>query len=171
MKDEKVNELYKLAAFTLKKYNVPFDEDLIQELVVYTYTKLPYYDESRGSWSTFVINCMYSKLAILYRSKNAKKRNCGQPVDSLDDTYYDSLPYYDVIPSDIDVVKEVHKKEILNEILPLVDDPLKMYLDGFTQKEIADKYGVSQAQISRDIKKNIQKIKTYCKRKGIDYDI
>lgn len=171
MTNEKAVELYKLAGFTLKKYNVTYDEDLIQELVMYAFERDPQYDESRGGWSTYIINCMYTKLVMLHRATHTIKRNKGQPDQSLDDYVYDDLPYYDVIPSDVDIAKDIDKKEILAVITPLVEEPLRLHLNGWSQKQIGDKLGYSQAHICRLIRLNIEKIKSYCKEKGIEYDM
>lgn len=171
MTNDKAVELYKLAGFTLKKYNVPYDEDLIQELVLYALEKEPLYNEERGAWSTFIINCMYTKLWMIHRANHTSKRNKGQPDQSLDETFCDNLPYYDVIPSDVDIAKELDKKEALAAITPLVEEPLKLHIEGYTQKQIAEKLGFSQVTISRKIKVNIQKIKKYCKENNIEYEV
>lgn len=171
MTDEKAIELYKLAGFTLKKFNVPYDEDLVQELVLYAFEKDPLYDECRGSWSNYIINCMYTKLLMLHRASCTIKRNKGQPDQSLDDTFYDDLPYYDVIPSDVDIAKEIDKKEVLAAIEPLIEEPLRLQLEGYSQVQIAKKLNYSQSHISRLIRLNIEKIKSYCKKNGIEYNV
>lgn len=171
MTNEKAVELYKLAGFTLKKYNTPYNEDLVQELVLYALEKEPLYDERRGSWSNYIINCMYTKLLMIHRANHTIKRNKGQPDQSLDNTFCDDLPYYDVIPSDVDIAKELDKKETLAAITPLVEEPLKLHLEGFKQVQIAEKLGVSQVTVCRRIKHNIQKIKKYCKENNIEYEV
>lgn len=166
MTTEEVNELYKLAGHTLKKHKRMPDEDLVQELVFYAYTRLGEYDETRASKSTFIITCMESKLHMLDREKRAKKRNNGLINYSLEAEIpgNEQISLIDMIASDIDIAEEVNKQDVLEKILPLVKEPLALLLKGLTQKEIAEKLGYSQTNISRLIKQNIESIKSYCKR-------
>ena len=87
MDNEQIIGLYKLAAHILKKHNIKYDEDIIQDLVIYAYSALEKFDKNIGSFSTFVCNCMENELRMIFRSKNASKRNYGISDLSLEKVY------------------------------------------------------------------------------------
>ena len=174
MDNEQIIGLYKLAAHVLKKYGIKYDEDLIQDLVIYAYSALEKFDKNIGSFSTFVCNCMKNKLKMEFRSKNASKRNYGIPDLSLDHTYeeYDGneFNYIDIFGYDYNYAKELHNKMLFNEIFPLTNEATRMYyLEGMKQVDIAKILGVSQKKVSFLIKKNIQQIRKYCDENNLEY--
>lgn len=162
MKDEEAIELYRLAKDVCKKQNIVYDEDIIQELVLHALTKADHYDESKSKWSTFIFNCMKNKLKDLFKPKNTKKRNCNQVDFSLDYVIEDHLSYHEIVPSKINVSEEYTDKEFYQRVEHLIDLPLKLYLKGFTQNEIAKKMNCSQTKVCYTIKNNIELIRKYC---------
>ena len=173
MTNDKALELYKLAGFTLKKYNIPYDEDLIQELVVYAYSKNHLYNEEKGTWANFIIHCMTSKIFMINRHDKLRGRDVYTTI-SLDDFIDEEnkLTYADVIIIDDNIfIDELHKKELLKAIKPLIEKPLELKLQGLKQAEIAKRCGVSQPHISRKIKENIRKIKIFCAARGLNYEL
>jgi RNA polymerase sigma factor (sigma-70 family) len=175
MDNEQAVELYKLANFILKKHNIEYDEDLIQELVIHAYSKTNLFDESKSTFSTFVCFCMEIRLKEIHRYNTAAKRFNGLENYSLDYEYDNdkgnTISYSDVIPVEYDYAKELDKQEILKQILPMVEEPLKLvYFEDKTQAEAAKILGVNQSYVSRLIKQNIQKIQEYCKEKGLEYE-
>lgn len=174
MDNEQIIYLYVLAKYILKKHNIKYDEDLIQDLVIYAYTALEKFDKDRGSFSTFVCNCMENKLRMKSREKMASKRNNGIPDLSLDHTYeeYDGneFNYIDIFGCDYNYIKELHNKMLFNEIFPLTNEATRMYyLEGMKQVNIAKILGVSQKKVSFLIKKNIQQIRKYCDENNLEY--
>ena len=174
MYNKQIIGLYKLAAHVLKKHNIKYDEDLIQDLVIQAYSALEKFDKNIGSFSTFVCKCMENELRMIFRSKNASKRNNGIPDLSLDHTYeeYDGneFNYIDIFGYDYHYIKELHNKMLFNEIFPLTNEATRMYyLEGMKQVDIAKILGVSQKKVSFSIKKNIQQIRKYCDENNLEY--
>ena len=174
MDNKQIIGLYKLAAHVLKKHNIKYDEDLIQDLVIQAYSSLEKFDKNIGSFSTFVCKCMENKLRMEFRNKNASKRNSGIPDLSLDHTYesYDGneLNYIDIFGYDPNYIKELHNKMLFNEIFPLTNEATRMYyLEGMKQVDIAKFLGLSQKKVSFLIKKNIQQIRKYCDENNLEY--
>ena len=174
MSNEQIIGLYVLAKYILKKHNIKYDEDLIQDLVIYAYTALEKFDKDRGSFSTFVCNCMENKLRMKSREKMASKRNYGIPDLSLDHTYeeYDGneFNYIDIFGCDYNYIKELHNKMLFNEIFPLTNEATRMYyLEGMKQVDIAKILGVSQKKVSFLIKQNLQQIRKYCDENNLEY--
>lgn len=174
MNNEQITGLYILAKYILKKHNIKYDEDLIQDLVINAYSALDKFDEKKGAFSTFVCKAMENKLRMKSREKMASKRNYGIPDLSLDHTYeeYDGneLNYIDIFGCDYNYIKELHNKMLFNEIFPLTNEATRMYyLEGMKQVDIAKILGVSQKKVSFLIKKNIQQIRKYCDENNLEY--
>ena len=174
MDNKQIIGLYKLAAHVLKKHNIKYDEDLIQDLVIQAYSVLEKFDKNIGSFSTFVCKVMENELRMIFRNKNASKRNNGIPDLSLDHTYeeYDGnkFNYIDIFGYNYNYAKELHNKMLFNEILPLTNEATRMYyLEGMKQVDIAKILGVSQKKVSFLIKKNIQQIRKYCDENNLEY--
>lgn len=168
MTNEEAKELYYLVVFTLNKNNITPNEDLIQDLVTHVVSKLDLYDESRGSKSTFIVTCIEKKLSHLYRYKMSKKRYMKDYDVSLEDCIFDGITIGDTIESRDDVLMEVIKDDIIEKIKPLIKEPLMLYINGFSQVEIATKLNCNPSNVSHLIKTNIQQIKRYCKQNGIE---
>lgn len=174
MNNEQITGLYVLAKYILKKHNIKYDEDLIQDLVINAYSALDKFDEKKGAFSTFVCKAMENKLRIKSREKMASKRNYGIPDLSLDHTYeeYDGneFNYIDIFGYDYNYAKELHNKMLFNEIFPLTNEATRMYyLEGMKQVDIAKILGVSQKKVSFLIKQNIQQIRKYCDKNNLEY--
>ena len=166
-------EYYKIAKDALKRYNLKYDEDILQEIVTCMVEKESLYDASRGQLSTFMYQVVRNKYYEIKNLSKAQKRGCGDKPISFD-TDIDSSGHtiLDVVGKDSSAVYNRIKKEVLDEILPLVDEPLKLWLEGMTQCEIQVKLGFSsQSQVSISINRNIVNIKRYCKRNKIEFKL
>lgn len=173
MTNEEAKELYYLATFTLKNFHYEINEDLVQDLVLYTLTMLDRYDEKRGSKSTFIVLLMKSRLKMLRRNNKLMKNNGGVPDLSLDcsNNENEEIDMYRVLSADYDLEDEVGKYEILKLIIPLVEEPLMLKLNGWTLRQIAAKYGCTTSNIHRKIKLNVRNIKTFCRKNKLHYDM
>lgn len=175
MTNEEALELYKIAYFVCDKYNFPNDEDMIQDMVLGACERLSMYDESKSAKTTFLCKVMTNAALIILRKTNAKKRISECKKISFDSVVCegnragDDKTLLDIIPSDIDISEDLNRKEILDHIEPLLEAPLILWMNGKDQKDIAEIIGVSQPQISREIKANIEKIRNYCKKNNLCY--
>lgn len=143
MTEEQVNELYKLARSYCIRKHIIFDDDIIQELVLYVYEKSNKYDDSRSKFSTFAYMCFNNYLCDKYRS-NALEYYLSDDLEFVD-TYIDSC-----------------NKMIIDEILEtLKNDEIMMdWLYGFTMDEIATKHNKHRTSVSRYINKKIDELKS-----------
>ena len=160
-------ELYKLAGYTLKKWNMPYDEDLIQDLVFKGYQCIEKYDESKGALSTFIINTMQNRIKEMNRHRKMKGRDTQVlSLDYIVDSDENKEFSY-FISDDVDAYDVINRKNILEQIAPLVETPLKLYINGYTLREIAERYNLSQEAINKRIKANIKRIKDFVEEKGL----
>lgn len=168
MSEEQAIEIYKLAYSVCKKNNVTYDEDMIQELVLHAVLREKYFDPSLSSRSTFMFTCMKQKLVDLFKYRTNLKRNNGLMTYSLDyQLDEESLSIHEILPSDVDVIEQVNNEDFLRVIDPLIEEPLRLYMNGYTQKEIGEMKGCTGSYISYLIKKNVEKIKKYCEENDL----
>lgn len=169
-------EYYKIAKHVLNQKGIKFDEDIIQDIVTHIHKKMQTYDESRGKVSTYIGIVTMTRYLEIVRERSTLKNKANYDHISLDTVVHsatdgDDITLMDVTSDDTDIVKTYIRKKILESILPLVEEPLMMWLMGEKQVNIANKIGVTQATVSRIIKHNIERIKQYCKENGIEYEI
>lgn len=168
MTEEQAVEVYKLAHSVCIKNNVAYDEDLIQELVLHAVTIEQYYDPALSSRSTFMFMCMKRKLVSIFAYNKCLKRDNGLMTYSLDyQTDEDSRSVHEIIPDDTDIIEQMNREDFMIRIDHLIEEPLRLYINGYTQKEIGEMKGCSSQWISHLIKKNIEKIKNYCEQNNI----
>lgn len=178
MTNYEVEELYKFAVKVSMKFNHGhWCEDDIQELVTYAYHKSKLYDSSRGNKSTFYYHIMNSKLLMMYRERQALIRKEDYNTLSLnmcinrtvDDRYCEPIDTL-TDKSNIGNYESYGNKKTIEHILPLIGKELKRNIfDGKNQSQIAKELGLTQPQISRLIKANINKIKSYCIENDLQY--
>lgn len=168
MTEEQAVEVYKLACSVCKTNNVNYDEDLIQELVLHAVTREEFFDPSLSSRSTFMFMAMKQRLIDIFKYKTKPKRDNGLMTYSLDyRADEDSLSIYEVLPNDEDVIEQMNREDFLKSIDHLIEEPLRLYLNGYTQREIGEMKGCSSQYICSLIKKNIEKIKNYCEENNL----
>lgn len=179
MTNEEALELYKIAYKVCNDNKFQDDEDFIQELVLEACIKVKDWDESKSAWSTYMYMVMYNKAVGIIYYNNTKKRKFNGRIISLDDVVSSKntskdkhVTYEEVISSDIDLSEELYKKECIcfcEKVKHLIDEPLWMYMHGWTQKEIAAEFGVCRQRVSQLIQNNIKKIRNYCKKNNLCY--
>lgn len=162
-----VEELYAMARFALKKWNIIYDEDLVEDLVSDAYLKKDKYDESKGAISTYFIKIMENRIRENDRTKKCKKRD-GVVISYDNKMDTDGKEYNILFDDDFDLASDINKKNILEQIIPLVDLPLKLYINGYTQQEIAVKCNTTQATIQKRITANIKELQAFVKKKGLE---
>lgn len=142
MTDEKVNEMYLLArAYCIKKH-IWFDDDLIQDLVCYLYTKYDKFDQSKGSFSTFAFMCFKN---YLYHNR---KTNNEILIENEDEVFTDNY-------------EDSCEKLIIREILGVIceDSIMLDWINGLSTEEIASKHNKHRTTISRYISKRLEELK------------
>lgn len=157
-------QLYLFAGdFVTRKCQIPHCEyyDMVQQLVTKAWIVLDKFDE-RAGFTTFIYKVFLNEVLMENRKKYAQCRSSGNIIhldSEAPDT--DEVTYMDMIPdlSRKDVLTEMIEEECLEiakrELRPITLD----YFNGMKQQDLAEKYNLSQAQISRIIRKDIKQAK------------
>jgi RNA polymerase sporulation-specific sigma factor len=133
-----------------------------------------YYDNKGYAFSTYAIKCINNELLVELRTKNSFKRRSNLNTISLDKemkTDEKIITLKDVIPSDINIELEIIKKEekelLYKSLKKLNNKELTIIIYNYglfgnnelTQRELAQLFNLSQAQISRLKNNAIRKLK------------
>lgn len=133
-------------------------EDWYDILAIELCKTVMHYNSDRGAISTyFYIRCD-SKVKNLYRKSTTKKRTHNGIVNLEEHEYNQS-------GSANYMVEDMREEKLLKELLeenPQDKEMLLLMYQGYTQQEVGEIIGLSQAQISRRLKK--------IKRGFLDYD-
>ena len=162
MTEKEVNELYKLAKFTIKTFNLPYSEDLIQDMVLHAFLKYNNdFDKEKAKKSTFLVMVMHQVYLKNTRSETFDKRKINNMTVSniFRDATNNEYDVFELFPEEKSNVWE--KEYFLKEIEPFFNEELKLFLKGYKKKEIASIFNVSSTIINKRIKRNIEKIRTY----------
>lgn len=168
MAEDNINLIY----FVLKQLNI-YNRNGIDEyfdIGLLGLTKgLQTYTESKGSLSTYLVNCIKNEILMEMRNQKAGKRNNGAKPISINTPTTDNLTIEDTIKSDFDMLEYEIKNERIKE-LGIAIASLKpvekcviidIYFNNKTQLEIAEEIGVRQSYISRIKTKAIRKLRTW----------
>ena len=155
--DGVVSELYRLAgAFVKKKKPQNLElEDLIQELVIKAWAVIDKFDDKRAYFPTFINMVFTNELKMKYRAQSAKCRAMVKTI-SLNETIRGSdeaIEIIDTIPYESESKVDIRKYKMFLKSITIE------YLEGAKQNELAKKYNISQTQVSRRIKKDLENLK------------
>lgn len=173
-RDKLIEHNLRLVVFLAKKYeNTNIDlEDLVSIGTIGLIKGVNTYKLDKNiKLATYVSRCIDNEI-LMYLRKTKRRRSEVSFEDSLSyDAEGNELHLEDVLGTDADIVtkeleNEVDKKMLLDEIKKLNerDKEIIEYRYGLngheelTQKEVADKLGISQSYISRIEKKVIKKL-------------
>lgn len=153
--EERVEEVYKLVKTAAKKYKIMSEQE-VQDLVWDVWQVLDkHYDESKSKLSTYVF--LVCKHKILNYERDKKE------LLSLHEPVSETAELQDLIASDcdspLDKLLMEEDIDIFHELYKNSSQLLQDYFEGAKQTELADKYNVSQAEISRRIKKELRDIR------------
>ena len=161
-KDDDVVRLVKYYVSTHKQSARFFDsfEDYLQELLLRVLKALPLYDESKGSFSTYIMACCHNHVLQKIRILNSPKHN--GIVVSLNEEIYEGITLEENLANPTNIANEfLLDKTIRNIKKMLIPESYKFYINGFSQTEIAKQLGVTKSEVNRRIRRNIRKIKKY----------
>lgn len=179
--DKLILENIPLVYYMLKKLKLYHrKEDFYDVGVIGLIKGVRTYNPDKGiEISTYLSTCIKNEVLQEIRKLNGDKKKANLDTVSLDQIVYnngkdDPICLIDFITSDYNLEDEVIKNDFINnDILNGLNDREKIILtysyglfnkNILTQKELAKKLNLSQAQISRILKKAIDKIKI---RKGV----
>jgi RNA polymerase sigma factor (sigma-70 family) len=129
-------------------------EDVAQECFLELARKAKRVDASLPGWLHQVAR--HKSIDLVRRETRRKSREDGaayQTNAELDPTWAEILPYVD------------HALSALPETLKIVI--LLHYFDGLSQKDVAERLGISQATVSRDLNRSVSELRKNLAKAGI----
>ena len=174
-KNKLIEHNLRLVVFLAKKYeNTGYDvEDLVSIGSIGLIKGINTYKLDKNiKLATYASRCISNEILMFLR-KNKKRRGEISFEDALNyDAEGNELHLEDILGTDIDDVPNEYEKtlnkELLNREINLLDEREKEIMtlryglnntEEYTQKEVAEKLGISQSYISRIEKKVIKKLK------------
>ena len=170
MTNDQTIELYKITKSYLNKNNISWDEDLLEDIMIYLIKIYDLYDPSKGSLTTYIYACIKYRILAIANEKHRKKNCPDQNILSLDSSdnknksdLYCLFPQYDIYN-----LYDEDRAKFIEEIKPLLcQETIEYYFQHKSKSELAEKYGVSISAIGLRIRTNIERIQRYCKKKKI----
>ncbi len=166
----------RLVAHVAKKYQSREDEleDLISIGTIGLIKAISTYNEEFGSrLATYAVRCIDNELLMHFRAKKktSKEMSLYEPIGT--DKEGNQIQLVDVIESeDADIVEQMEisrKTEKLTQIISKVLNGRELFIiinryglfqkEPMTQREIAEKLGISRSYVSRIEKKALDKLK------------
>ncbi len=156
--EEFIKELYSI----VRQYcwdNRCYSEDLVQDLITHIFEKIDKYDPKKSKFSTWVYKVCHNERLMQLRKNDATKRKSNVNTLSLNNIIDDQdTESIDLLIDDSDT-SSYYKKVIIDLVYPQLSDMSKKYFDGVNQVDLAREYNMSQANVSRKVKKEINEIK------------
>lgn len=132
-------------------------DDMRQMMLLKIWQSLHNYDENKGTFSTYLMCCCRSVVGVQIRK--TKQRKYAETV-SMSEEICDGLCIEDLLCDEKDCSEDLYQEMRIKAIMPLLcKETYLYYLRGVKQIEIAEMFGVTQAQVSMKIKKNIHQIR------------
>lgn len=176
-RDKLIEHNLRLVAHVVRKYYTvnKNTEDLISVGTIGLIKAVDTYNGSNGTkFATYAAKCIQNEILMLFRSQ--KKLGCEVSLNETIDvdkdgnplTYLDIISVEDTIADDID--KKIQINKALNFIKNNLDDREKEILimryglgntEAYTQREVANKLGISRSYVSRIEKSSLEKINKY----------
>lgn len=185
--DEKAREKLiehnlRLVAHVVRKYYLTNKntEDLISVGSIGLVKAIDSFNDSNGTrFATYAAKCIQNEILMLFRSQ--KKLGCEVSLNDTIDIDKDGNPltYLDIISTEDTIVEDLDKKMMINKALSYIRD----YLDtrekeilimryglgnteAYTQREVAERLGISRSYVSRIEKASLEKINKYLLGEG-----
>jgi len=174
-RDKLVEHNLRLVAHIVKKYYAREDhDDLISIGTVGLIKAVGSYQPGKGvRLATYAARCIENEILMYFRTlkKQAQEVSLSEPIESERDG--GSLQLMDVLASDERLDEDLERKDdrekVMGYLFSALTDrereivTLRYGLAGgepFTQREVAERYGISRSYISRIEKRALQKLRT-----------
>lgn len=166
----------RLVAHVAKKYQSREDEleDLISIGTIGLIKAISTYKEAYGSrLATYAVRCIDNELLMYFRAKKKTSREMSlyEPIGT--DKEGNQIQLMDVIVSEeVDVIEQMERNQKSEKLTKIISEVLSgrelfiiinryglFHKKPMTQREIADKLGISRSYVSRIEKKALEKLK------------
>ncbi len=181
-RDKLIEHNLRLVAHVVRKYYVTNKntDDLISVGTIGLIKAVDSYNDSNGTrFATYAAKCIQNEILMLFRSQ--KKLGCEVSLNDTIDIDKDGNPltYLDIISTEDTIADDIDKKIKINKALGYIrdnlDDREKTILvmrygigntQAYTQREVAQKLGISRSYVSRIEKSSLEKINKYLTIEG-----
>lgn len=181
-RDKLIEHNLRLVAHVVRKYYSTCNntEDLISVGSIGLIKAIDSYKMGNGTrFATYAAKCIQNEILMLFRSQ--KKLGCEVSLNETIDIDKDGNPltYIDIISTDESISENIDKKIKINKALAYIRDNLdereKTILimrfglgdtEVYTQREVAQKLGISRSYVSRIEKSSLEKISKYLTGEG-----
>ena len=172
-----VNHNMRLVAHIIKKYysNYSDQEDIISIGTIGLIKAINTFDYKKGTrLATYASRCIENEIFMHFRTrkKNAQEISMDEPIDT--DSEGNPLTFSDIIFSTESVFDDVELKiqsEKLYKYIDNIEDQRKKQIlimryglydtESYTQREIAQKLGISRSYVSRIETKALEELREY----------
>jgi RNA polymerase sporulation-specific sigma factor len=117
------------------------------------------FNSDKYKWATYFSSIMVNEILIMNRKRSKEVQLISLDTVICEDINFNTLTIQEVVPSREDVMEKVVNLITLDEILKEVaisssmkSEIFKLYLLGVRQKDIGEKFNLSQSYVSRLIK-------------------
>jgi RNA polymerase sigma factor (sigma-70 family) len=128
------------------------EEDLYQEVLTHLDLKLNNYDQSKSAIGTFVYMVVKNKLYNMVNNKHNVKHSVAEEgvIEGIMESQREDLPLADKIALEVayEVIRDHENKDMLSDLIK-----------GLNQNQCAEKYKMTQQNVSRIWKKFIEDVK------------
>lgn len=150
-----------LVVYTMQKYfpDLLIDEDLFQTGMIGLWCACKEYKPNGGEFSTFAVRCIRNEIGKELNGRRRKKR-CGKTIALETPLNEDGFTIADTMPGDVDITW-VDFQGLLEVLTERQREVLTAQLSGYSQKEIAKRYGVSGSAINASMECVRKKAREY----------
>lgn len=181
-KDILIKHNLRLVAHVAKKYaNFGDNDELISVGSIGLIKAVSTYNPDKGSGlATYASRCIENEILMVLRASKKYKSNLSLSDPIGVDKEGNELTIMDMIADDRDVIEDVERDIVMEKLLEVTKTcldkreyeivKLRYGLEGvgmLTQREVADKFGISRSYISRIEKKAIEKIREKIKKEDL----
>lgn len=158
-------------------------EDIMQEAYIGFYKGLQAYNPDHGVLlTTFAYSCARNQVKMYMRKANAKSRGAGERPMSLDtgdgsEDYKPDMLLGQVMADgpQIDIEDEIYKDTVTKAAISIVNKVLDRdsriivyrFMQCVSQSKTAEELSISQAQVSKLLRRSIERIKEELELQGI----
>jgi RNA polymerase sigma-70 factor (ECF subfamily) len=130
-------------------------ENLLQDTFVKIWNHISKYDAEKGRLATWLINIARHIAIDFKRSKYFNQKQKNQTLDHLVSTGME-------LSATLPVIDTLGLKQLVERITPACREVIEwMYFDGYTQQEIADRFGIPLGTVKTRARMGLKELKEF----------